>query len=188
MVTRNGLRLLCASALLWLSLSAAQAAELGKPEGPVVLTLAGEIQNTNRPAFDTSRDLFLKYQGKEFSAAAEFDYAMLEALGMHQVEISIPAWPAPVRLEGPRLQDLMAAVGAGGKTALLVALDGFASEISWAEVTALDWIVGIKRDGKYLGLGQRGPLWVVYSYPDGRDLTDDDELRWPWATFYIEVD
>jgi hypothetical protein len=29
---------------------------------------------------------------------------------------------------------------------------------------------------------------VVYSYPDGRALTAEDELRWPWATFYIEIE
>jgi hypothetical protein len=82
----------------------------------------------------------------------------------------------------------MAAVGAGGKTATVVALDGFASEISWADISSLNWIVALKRDGAYLGLGQRGPLWIVYTYPDGRPLTAEDELRWPWAAFYIEID
>ena len=68
-------------------------------------------------------------------------------------------------------------------------------EISWLwkfhavhhSVQALDWIVGIRQDGRDLGLGERGPLWVVYTYPDGRKLSTDDELRWPWATFYIEI-
>lgn len=153
-----------------------------------MVTIAGEIKQGNRGAFDPATDLFLKYHEKSFETAAEFDYAMLEALGMQQVEISIPEWPVPVQLEGPRLEDLLAAVGASGKTVTLVALDGYASEIPWADVTSLDWIVGIKRDGRYLGLGQQGPLWVVYSYPDGRALTIEDEQRWPWAAFYIEID
>lgn len=173
--------------LVFLLTSPAMAVELGKPTGPVVVTLAGAIGNTNRPPYDEKTDLFLKYHEKTFEKAAAFDYAMLEALGTQQVEIKVPAWAAPVRLEGPRLADLLAAVGAEGKTVSLVALDGYASEISWTEVKALNWIVGIKRDGRYLGLGQQGPLWVVYTYPDGRDLSNDDELRWPWATFYIEV-
>ncbi len=167
---------------------AAAAAELAKPQGPVVVTIAGEIEHSNRPRFDPARDLFLRYHEKVFEKAAEFDYAMLEALGMQQVEISIPEWPAPLRLEGPRLEDLMAAVGASGKTVTVVALDGYASEIPWADVTSLDWIVGIRSDGAYLGLGQQGPLWVVYSYPDGRALTLEDEQRWPWAAFFFEID
>ena len=134
---------------LWGSLNiAAAAAELARPEGAVVVTIAGEIGQGNRGAFDPAADLFLKYHEKTFETAAEFDYAMLESLGMQQVEISIPEWPSPLRLEGPRLEDLLAAVGASGKTVTLVALDGYASEIPWAEVTALNWIIAIKRDGR----------------------------------------
>lgn len=177
-----------AALLMGALLPATVAAQLAKPQGPVVVTIAGEIEHTNRPPFDPVRDLFLSYHEKAFEKAVEFDYAMLEALGMHQVEISIPEWPAPLRLEGPRLEDLMAAVGAGGKTLTVVALDGYASEIPWADVTSLNWIVGIRSDGAYLGLGQQGPLWVVYTYPDGRPLTLEDEQRWPWAAFYFEID
>jgi len=175
-------------ALMATATAAAGAAELEAPGGPVVVTVAGNIENTNRPPYDAGTDLFLKYHEKTFDKAVEFDYAMLEALGLQEVEIKVPAWDAPVHLEGPRLEDLLAAVGGTGRSITLVALDGYASAITWADVTALNWIVGIRRDGEYLGLGQQGPLWVVYTYPDGRPLTDDDELRWPWATFYIEVE
>ncbi len=164
-----------------------QAAELSRPSGAVVVTVAGAIENSNRPAFDPNKDFFLKYHERKFDKAAEFDSAMLEALGMQTVEIKIDAWPEPVYVQGPYLRDLLSAVGASGQTVALVALDGYASEISWADVEALDWVVGIRQDGKPLGLGQRGPLWVVYTYPDGRALTAADELRWPWATFYIEI-
>ncbi len=164
-----------------------QAAELERPDGAVVVTVAGAIENTNRPAFDANRDFFLKYHERSFEKAVEFDTAMLEALGMQAVEINLDAWPEPVYVQGPYLRDLVSAVGGAGKTVTLVALDGYASEISWEDLQALDWIVGIRQDGRPLGLGQRGPLWVVYTYPDGRALTADDELRWPWATFYIEI-
>jgi len=173
--------------LLGLAAPTARAAELETPEGAVVVTVAGTIQNTNRGPFDPQTDLFLKYHGRSFTQAAAFDRAMLEALGLYEVEVSIPGWPAPVRVEGPRLKDLVTAVGGAGSRITLLALDGYASEISWAELEALDWIVGINQDGHDLGLGQRGPLWVVYTYADGRPLTAEDELRWPWAAFYIEI-
>jgi hypothetical protein len=174
--------------LLGLAAPAVRATELEMPNGAVVLTVAGSIQNTNRGPFDPESDLFLKYHERTFTKAAAFDRAMLEALGLHEIEVSIPGWPAPLRLEGPRLRDLVAAVGGAGKTITLVALDGYGSEVSWDDLQALDWIVGLRQDGVDLGLGQRGPLWVVYTYPDGRQLTAEDELRWPWATFYIEID
>lgn len=166
----------------------AAAGELEVPEYPVVVTVAGNIQNTNRGPFDPEKDLFFKYHELTFDKAAGFDIAMLEALGLQQAKIKIPEWPAPVLVEGPRLKDLMTAVGAAGKTITLVALDGYASEISWDDLQKHDWIIGIRADGKPLGLGRRGPLWVVYGSPDGRPLTADDEARWPWATFYIDVE
>lgn len=183
-------RRLAAAFLLLASLvlpGIATAADLPAPEGAVVVTVAGNIANTNRGAFDADADLFLNYHGVSFDKAAAFDRAMLEALGMHEVEVAYEGGPAPVRVTGPRLADLVAAVGGEGETVSLMALDGFASEISRADLEALDWIVGIEQDGRPLGLGQRGPLWVVYTYPDGRALTADDEMRWPWATFYIEI-
>src|SRR3546814_13399793 len=64
----------------------AGAAELAAPEGAVVVTVAGAIENTNRGAFDPDRDLFLKYHDRSFTKAAAFDRAMLEGLGLHQVD------------------------------------------------------------------------------------------------------
>lgn len=181
----KGLAVLAAALLLTV---AARAASLEEPASPVIVTVTGKVANTNRAAFDPAHDALLKYHERSFDKAAEFDLPMLEALGLHSVEVRIPEWPAPVTVEGPYLRDLLAAVGAEGDTISLVALDGYASELSKSDVEALDWIVGLRADGKPLGLGQRGPLWVVYTYPDGRALTAEDELRWPWATFYIEVE
>ena len=170
-----------------ISVQMASAVELEKAKGPVVLTIAGNVSNTNRPAFAESEDAFLNYHEKKFDSAAEFDLAMLESLGMQKVVIDFEGWPAPTTVEGPRLNDVLAAAGAAGKDIAVVALDGYASEISAAEVASLNWIVGLKRDGRHLKIGQRGPLWVVYNKRDGSALTAEDELRWPWAAFYIEV-
>lgn len=184
----RGLATLLLCAALFGALAApATAAGLERPDGAVVLTVAGKIARTNRGAFDPAEDLFLKYHDRQFTAAAEFDRDMLEDLGEQEVEITLPGRPAPLRVEGPRLKDLVAAVGGEGSTLTLLALDGYASEITWQELETLNWIVGIEVDDREIGLGQRGPLWVVYTYPDGRALTAEDELRWPWATFYIEI-
>lgn len=177
---------LCGFLVLGQVVSAA-AAELQKATGPVVLTVAGAVDKTNRPAFAEGEDAFLNYHEKTFDKAAEFDLAMLEALGLQKATIDFEGLGQPFTLEGPGLSDVLAAAGAEGRDIAVVALDGYASEIPAADVAALDWIVGVKRDGRYLSLGQRGPLWVVYTKPDGTALTAEDELRWPWAAFFIEV-
>ena len=77
--------------------------------------------------------------------------------------------------------------GASGHDISVLALDGFATEIGAADLAAYDWIVAVKRDGRYLDIGQRGPLWIVYARRDGQAIGAEDEQRWPWAAFLIEV-
>lgn len=164
-----------------------QAKDLGQPAGQAILTIVGSVGATNRGPYDDFEDAFFKHHERRFDKAAAFDATMLEALGTHDVTISYAKWPRAFRFEGPWLKDVLAAAGADGKDISILALDGFATEISAADIAAYDWIVAVKRDGRYLDIGQRGPLWIVYARRDGKAFTEEDEQRWPWAAFLIEV-
>jgi hypothetical protein len=176
---------LAAAAIAWAG--GGEAAELGQPAGQVVLTVAGAVGATNRGPYDDFEDGFFKHYDRKFDKAATFDLAMLEGLGLHEVTVSYDKWPKPFRFEGPWLKDVLAAARAAGHDISVLALDGFASEISAADLAAYDWIVAVKRDGRYLDIGQRGPLWIVYARRDGKPIGEADEQRWPWAAFLIEV-
>lgn len=177
--------LVAAAVMAWAGCSGA--AELGTPRGQVVLTVAGAVGATNRGPYDDFEDGFFKHHERKFDKAAAFDLAMLEGLGMHEVTIAYGGWPKTFRFEGPWLKDVLAAAGAGGHDISVLALDGFASDISAADLAAYDWIVAVKRDGRYLDIGQRGPTWIVYARRDGKAFSAEDEQRWPWAAFLIEV-
>ena len=177
--------LLTAALLAWPAFG--QAAELGQPAGQVVLTVAGDVGATNRGPYDDFEDGFFKHHERKFDKAAAFDLAMLEGLGLHAVTVTYDKRPRTFRFEGPWLKDVLAAAGASGKDVSVLALDGFATEISAADVAAYDWIVAVNRDGHYLDIGQRGPLWIVYARRDGKAIGAEDEQRWPWAAFLIEV-
>ena len=58
-----------------------------------MLTIAGDISNANRAAFDETTDTLINYHDKTFEKAADFDIAMLESLGMHEAQFSIERWP-----------------------------------------------------------------------------------------------
>lgn len=176
-------------AAAWIMASAtdAGAAELSPAGGPVVLTVVGEIGNTNRSSFDAFNDPFINYHERKFDNAAEFDLSMLEALGMHEIEVNYEDWPEPVHLAGPRLNDLLAAVGAAPEAMVVVALDGFAVDMSSDVLEREDWIVAIKQNGDYMGVGQRGPAWVVFDPGDDKSITSEEEGSWPWAAFFIEI-
>ena len=170
------------------TLSVGLAADLPPATGPVILTVSGNIEQTNRPPFDEFEDAFLNFHEKSFDSVAEFDLAMLETLGMHQYEVNYEEWPETILFEGPRLSDLLELVGADPTKVTVVALDGFASELSKEDLVSHDWIAAIKRDGEYLNLGQRGPVWVVYDPGPDKEITSEEEGTWPWAAFYIEVE
>ena len=165
----------------------ARAAELAQPTGEVVLTVAGAVGASNRGPYDDFEDAFFKHHDRKFDKAAAFDLAMLEGLGMHAVTVSYDKWPKPFRFEGPWLKDVLAAAGASGKDISVLALDGYVEDISAADLAAYDWIVAVKRDGRYLDIGQHGPTWIVYARRDGKPFGAEDEERWPWAAFLIEV-
>lgn len=163
------------------------AADLSPATGQVMLTIAGNIENTNRSAFDEFDDPFIKYHDRKFEKAAEFDLAMLEGLGMHEVEVTYETWPHPIRLAGPLLADVLGAVGAEPEDLMALALDGFAVELTKEQLEQEDWIVAIKLDGEYMGIGQRGPVWLVFDPGEDGSVTAEEEGTWPWAAFYFEV-
>lgn len=123
-------------------------ADIGKPSGAVVLTVAGNIANTNRPAYDQRRDVLFKYHEQTFNKAFAFDRAMLESLGIAKTRIEYEGWASPVTFAGPRLADALKTVGWQGGPLVAVAVDGFSREISPAEVEVRDWIVATRIDGR----------------------------------------
>lgn len=176
----------CALPALMLMLVAGTAAagELPPAQGPVLVTIAGAVANSNRGPVEPFTDAFFAYHEIAFTRAAEFDLAGLESLGMHELTASYPNWPGESRFEGPWLRDVLAAAGATGERLRVVALDGYAAEVPLSDLDQHQAMLAIKRDGRYLGIGGRGPAWLVY--PRAGEAPDDAGLV--WAAFAILVE
>ena len=164
------------------------AADTEAPAGPVILTVAGNIANTNRPAYNEKRDVFLKYHERTFDKAFEFDRVMLERLGVTQIRIEYERWDGPITFSGPRLAEVLKAVGWRGGALVTLGLDGYSTRISAAEVEAHDWVLATRTDGRALGIGERGPLWLVFDPLGERPATKDESSMWPWAVFLIQCE
>ncbi len=166
----------------------ASAQTLESPSGPVILTVTGRIAQTNRRPFDGSRDAFFKNQQVTFERAAEFDLAMLEALGMRKVQADYPQGGPLHIFEGPLLRDVLKAAVAGGATIKVSALDGYTQEIPVAELERWPIVLAVKRDGKYLALGGFGPSWVAFPRKDVPALADRGDEQWVYAIVHIAVE
>lgn len=127
---------------------AASAAEESKPAPKVILTVSGNIEKSD----------------------VTFDRPALEALGMVAIETSTPWYKGPVKFEGVPLDTLMKAVGAKGERVVAVALNDYSSEIPIEDFAKYKAILALKRDGEYMPVRDKGPLFVVYPYDDNPEL------------------
>lgn len=155
---------------------------------PAQLTVIGKIENSNRSKSEEFSDAFFKFREKEFTKAFEFTYADMAALPQVTVNAMAEKWPAAVSASGPSMEDVMKAAGAAPDAKLsLVALDGYTIELEAADRRAQNWILAISSNEKPLGIGGRGPVWLLHD-TGGKTIDTDAEGRWVWSVFVIEVD
>ena len=184
------IRILMISLLLCGLTGVAHAQVPPTPQGAVVLTVSGIIDNPNRGPLDAleQRESLFKYHEIAFERAAQFDVAALERLGVHNIVASHPDWPQEFTFEGPLLRDVLAAAGATGSVVRVLALDGYAAEIPMSEIQVRPFIVALKRDGRYLGIGDQGPTWVIAPPNAGEESNHEQGSKWVWAAFHIAVE
>ena len=145
-------RLAAAPALGFGLTRAALAVKLGQPTEKVILAISGQISETNK------------------DGAAEFDRPMLEALGMETFTTTTPWYDGPVKFEGVRMSRLLDTVGATGTTVTAMALNDYSSEIPIEDFRKYPVILALKRDGAYMPVKDKGPLFIVYPYDSDPDL------------------
>jgi hypothetical protein len=127
-------------------------ASIPVPSGKTILTISGKISETN------------------VENTAQFDRGMLEAMGMQTIETTTPWYTGPVRFEGVLLEKLMTAVGASGEQVTAVALNDYVTEIPLDDFKKYGVILALKRDGEYMPVRDKGPLFIVYPYDSLSEL------------------
>lgn len=128
------------------------AATLAQPQGKVILAISGKIANTNR------------------DGTAQFDLPMLEKLGMQSFETTTPWYDGKVKFEGVPMAQLMDFVGASGASITVKALNDYATDIPMEDFKKYPAILALKRDGAYMPVRDKGPLFIVYPYDSDTDL------------------
>lgn len=163
-------------------------------KGPTVLTVSGLIGAGNRGALDPALDQMMAKQKIKFDKAQAFDFAALAALPAVTVKPTLEYDNKPHTLKGPLLADVLKASGVklnDKTTVFLRAVDGYAAQVTAAELTKYRFIVATHMDGQPLSLGGLGPLWAVYDadrFPEMAAKPVSARFAWcPWATYHIEV-
>ncbi len=155
-------------------------------DSPVVLTVYGNIAHSNRGASDAFFDAFLVHHDRIFDKALAFDLDALEKMKQQKFTVEAEGWSGSVLLQGPGLEDVLAIGGATGRNITVTAMDGYSVALSAEELSNHNWILALKANGKSLAIGGRGPLWLAYD-TKGNKVGSDDEAKWVWSVFVIEV-
>ncbi|TNJ15452.1 molybdopterin-binding oxidoreductase [Aeromonas sobria] len=140
--------------------------------GPVILKVSGNIKSAD-----------------EVDGKVLFDLAKLQALPQHEVVTGNPWVDKPHRYRGPKLADLLASVGANGKTVILTALNSFQISIEWDKVAKYDPILAWQDDGVVMRVRDKGPIWFMLpldQYPELKRSEYTDMMIWQLDSIDIQ--
>ena len=152
LLNRRALVVAAAAALSAGNSWAAAAQELDTPKGTPILSISGRIGVTNGDGL------------------ARFDRDMLESLGLTTFTTMTPWYDAPMTFEGVSLDRLMRVVGATGDQLRAKALDDYTTEIPIADFATFHPILALRRNGEYLPIKDKGPLFIVYPFDSDPQL------------------
>ncbi|GLU28136.1 MULTISPECIES: oxidoreductase [Brucella/Ochrobactrum group] len=144
---------------------------LSAPTGKPILVISGNIANTN--VGDT----------------AQFDREMLEAIGLQSVETTNPWYDGRVKFDGVSMDRLMTLVGAKGTKVTAVALNDYVSTLPMEDFKTFNVILALKRDGNYMPVRDKGPLFIIYPYesdPKLQSQTYYTRSAWQVAKLIVE--
>jgi hypothetical protein len=148
----------------------ASAASLPQPMGKPILTVTGKIAVTND------------------SGKAVFDREMIEALGETSFSTSTPWYDRSHKFEGAPLARLLDTVGSAGNLLVVTALNDYVTEIPVADARKFGVILALKRDGQYMPVSDKGPIFIIYPFDSHSELKAQVYYkRSAWQVSRIEV-
>lgn len=143
---------------------------LEAPQGQVILTVRGNITETN--------------VGDE----AIFDRAMLESLDQHATRTHTPWHDGQVTFTGPLGRDVLETVGARGSMLRVTALNDYGATVPVADFLEYDVILAMTLEGTPLRVRDQGPLFIIYPFDEYPELlTEKVMTRSVWQVVRIDV-
>lgn len=144
----------CAISLGAMMLSQAALA-LEAPTGRVILTVMGDITETNS------------------DHGAEFDREMLMALGAESMDTGTPWTEGVNTFTGPRLSALLDAVGAKGTNLSMTALNDYSANVPSKDAYEHNIMLAMDMNGKKMSVRDKGPIFVLYPFAEDPSLNNE---------------
>ncbi|MEO1224822.1 MAG: molybdopterin-dependent oxidoreductase [Pseudomonadota bacterium] len=156
----------------------------------VVLTVFGEISNSNRGPIDPFDDVLIYNLGADFEAAYGFCQDDLTALPQVTITADYNNFDdGPVTATGPTLASVLEAAGASSSLndVVLTAFDGYQYVVQ-AGADMSQVLAAIEADGAVLDFGGRGPVWIFAEPGVINDASGELDEGLVWALVMVEVE
>ena len=140
--------------VIWSGLIGGFGHALDAPKGPVVLSIAGKVAETNK-------------DGK-----ALLDMAMLRALPQHSFTTDTVWDKRPVKFAGPRLRDVLKLVKGSGTEIKAIAVNDYAVSVPVSDADKFDVILAVSMNDRDIPARTKGPLFLVYPFSSDPVLKD----------------
>ena len=158
-------RIAAISAFLLLAVGQPASAEIAAPQGEVILTVSGAIDDTNS------------------AEGAQFDMEMLQAMPASGFDTTTTWTVGTTRFDGVPLKALLDAVGAKGTSVTATALNNYSVEIPLDVLEEQVPIVAYHINGETFSRRDKGPLWIVFPYDAGPAY--QTELVYGWSIWQL---
>lgn len=145
-------------------------ADLIEPKGEIILTVSGEISETNG------------------DGVALFDLDMLRALPADTFTTTTIWTNGPQQFKGVPLHALLAKLGASGQALRSIAINAYEVQIPVSDAEKGGPIIAYELNGNPMSVRDKGPLWIVYPYDsDPRFRTEVVYSRSIWQLDQIVI-
>ncbi|MCC4274760.1 putative pterin-binding protein [Marinomonas communis] len=128
---------------------------LEAPKGRVILTVSGNISETNS------------------SFGAQFDREMLMALGNQELMTDTPWTEGINTFNGPSLKSLLEAVGANGSNLAFTALNDYTANVPSKDAYDHEVMLAMDMNGKRMSVRDKGPVFVLYPFAKDPSLNNE---------------
>ena len=157
-------------AMLGVGSTPAFADKIPVPDGPVILTISGDIDTAN------------------VDGTVQFDRMTLADLDKSLIETTTIWTDGRHTFQGVSLHILTELLGVSDGTLLSTAINDYTVEIPVSDAVPDGPIIAYKMDGDEMSVRDKGPLWVVYPYDSSPDYrTAVIHARSIWQLDRIEV-
>jgi hypothetical protein len=113
----------------------------------------------------------------------------IEEIGFAKVTTTTPWHDGTVTFSGVPMTDLLKKVGATGSKISVIALNNYHTEIPVSDFEKYEVILATKKDGEYMPISDKGPLFIVYPFDSDKELKSEvfySRAAWQVRTITVE--